>query len=44
MLMKNTRWLLLKNSADLNEEKNEVNRLATSLKINQPLAAIYYLK
>jgi transposase len=43
-LMKGTRWLLLKNSANLNEEKNEVSRLAMALKINQPLAAIYYLK
>lgn len=43
-LLKGTRWLLLKNSENLNEEKSELHRLAEALKVNQPLAAAYYLK
>jgi len=43
-LLKGTRWLLLKNSENLDEGKSEAHRLALALKINQPLAAAYYLK
>jgi len=43
-LIKGTRWLLLKNSDNLNAEKSEMQRLAEALKVNQPLAAAYYLK
>lgn len=43
-LIKGTRWLILKNSENLDDEKSEGQRLAKALKINQPLAAAYYLK
>jgi len=43
-LVKGTRWLLLKNSQNLNEEKDERKRLELALNINKPLAATYYLK
>jgi transposase len=43
-LLKGTRWLILKNSENLNESKSEMHRLAEALKVNQPLAAAYYLK
>ncbi len=41
-IMKRTRWMLMKNSENLNKENNEHHRLAEALKLNQPLAAGYY--
>lgn len=43
-ILKGTRWLLLKNPENLNEDKNERERLAEALSLNQPLATAYYLK
>lgn len=43
-LLKGTRWLLLKNPENLNEDKDEGERLRKALEINAPLAAGYYLK
>jgi len=43
-LLKGTRWLLLKNSDNLCDEKNERKRLQEALAINKPLATAYYLK
>ena len=43
-ILKGTRWLLLKNPENLNEEKNEQARLEAALAINRPLAIAYYLK
>jgi transposase len=43
-VLKGTRWLLLKNPENLNEQKDEHQRLANALKLNQPLATAYYLK
>ena len=43
-LLKGTRWLLLKNSENLDTEKDEHNRLSKALELNQPLATAYYLK
>ena len=43
-VLKGTRWLLLKNSYNLNEQKNEKERLEEALNLNKPLATAYYLK
>lgn len=43
-VLKGTRWLLLKNPDNLNDEKDEAARLEEALKLNQPLATGYYLK
>jgi transposase len=43
-LLKGTRWLLLKNPENLDEGRNEQQRLAEALRLNQPLATAYYLK
>jgi transposase len=43
-VLKGTRWLLLKNNSNLNEEKNEKQKLEEALKLNKPLATAYYLK
>ncbi len=49
-LIKGTKWLLLKNQENLNQEKKSVNQkseadqLAEALSINMPLATAYYLK
>ena len=43
-VLKGTRWLLLKNPENLDEEKNEKQRLDEALTINKPLATAYYLK
>ena len=43
-VLKGTRWLLLKNSGNLNDQKNEKQRLDEALRLNKPLAAAYYLK
>lgn len=44
ILLKGTRWLLLKNSENLDTDKNEGKRLQAALEINKPLATAYYLK
>ena len=43
-VLKGTRWLLLKNPENLNDDKNEKDRLDDALKLNKPLATAYYLK
>jgi transposase len=43
-VLKGTRWLLLKNPENLDPEKNERERLEEALRMNQPLATVYYLK
>ena len=43
-LLKGTRWLLLKNPDNLNENRSEPQRLEKALEINKPLAAAYYMK
>ena len=43
-VLKSTRWLLLKNAYNLNEDKNEKERLEEALNLNKPLATAYYLK
>ncbi|KKL13663.1 hypothetical protein LCGC14_2523510 [marine sediment metagenome] len=43
-VLKGTRWLLLKNSYNLNDQKNERERLEEALSLNKPLATAYYLK
>lgn len=43
-VLKGTRWLLVKNWENLNDKRNEKERLMEALRINQPLAAAYYMK
>jgi len=43
-VLKGIRWLLLKNPENLNEEKNEHERLEEALKLNRSLSVAYYLK
>ncbi|MDA3790453.1 MAG: ISL3 family transposase [Desulfobacula sp.] len=43
-LIKGTRWLLLKNPENLQDDKKEPERLKKALEINQPLSAVYYMK
>jgi transposase len=43
-ILKGTRWLLLKNPENLDEERDERQRLAEALNLNKPLATAYYLK
>lgn len=43
-ILKGTRWLLLKNPENLDEEKNEPGRLAKALSLNEPLMKAYYMK
>jgi len=42
--IKGTRWLLLKNPQNLDDDRNERQRLDDALRLNQPLAVAYYLK
>ena len=42
--IKGTRWLLVKNPENLDPARNEHQRLAEILKLNEPLALAYYLK
>ena len=42
--IKGTRWLLLKNPENLNEERQEPQRLHEALALNQPLFTAYYMK
>ena len=43
-VLKGTRWLLLKNPENLDEERHERRRLEDALRLNQPLACAYYMK
>src|SRR5512143_1398924 len=43
-VLKGTRWLLLKASENLDQEKDEKSRLKEALTLNQSLAVAYYLK
>ena len=43
-VLKGTRWLLLKRSENLDEDRNELERLRAALKLNESLATAYYLK
>ena len=43
-VLKGTRWLLLKNPENLDEEHNEKDRLEAALALNKPLATAYYMK
>jgi transposase len=43
-LLKGTRWLLLKNPENLDDDRDERHRLDDALRLNQPLATAYYLK
>ena len=43
-VLKGVRWLLLKNPENLDEKRNERERLEEALRLNQPLACAYYLK
>ena len=43
-VLKGIRWLLLKNPENLDEKRNERERLEEALRLNQPLACAYYLK
>ena len=43
-VIKGTRWLLLKNSENINVEKGENLRLKAALDVNKPLYQAYYLK
>lgn len=43
-VLKGTRWLLLKNPENLDPRRRERERLEEALRLNQPLATVYYLK
>ena len=43
-VLKGTRWLLLKNPKNLDAMRDESKRLHEALKLNEPLAAAYYMK
>lgn len=43
-VLKGTRWLLLKNPEHLDPRRNERERLEEALRMNQPLATVYYMK
>jgi transposase len=43
-VLKGTRWLLLKNPEHLDPRRNERERLDEALRMNQPLATVYYMK
>ncbi len=43
-LVKGIRWLLLKNPENLDPKKKERQRLERALRLNEPLALVYYLK
>lgn len=43
-VLKGTRWLLLKNPENLDDQKDESKRLEKALEFNAPLAMAYYLK
>jgi transposase len=43
-ILKGTRWLLLKNPENLDDQKNERERLQEALDLNMPLYTAYYMK
>jgi transposase len=43
-VLKGTRWLLLKNPENLDDERDERKRLDKALALNKPLATVYYMK
>jgi transposase len=43
-VLKGTRWLLLKNPENLDPQRKERERLEEALRMNQPLATVYYMK
>jgi len=43
-VLKGIRWLLLKNSDNLDDSRDERQRLDEALKLNEPLATAYYMK
>jgi len=43
-VLKGIRWLLLKRPENLDQDRNEHQRLEEALKLNQPLALAYYLE
>lgn len=43
-ILKGTRWLLLKNPENLDDDRNERSRLEEALSVNKPLATAYYMK
>jgi transposase len=43
-VLKGTRWLLLKNPENLQDERDERKRLEKALALNKPLATVYYMK
>ena len=43
-VIKGIRWLLLKNPDNLDESRNEPQRLEKALELNKPLATAYYMK
>jgi transposase len=43
-VLKGIRWLLVKNSGNLDDKRNERERLDEALRINEPLAKAYYMK
>jgi len=43
-VLKGTRWLLLKHPANLDDTRNERQRLDEALRLNESLATAYYLK
>jgi transposase len=43
-VLKGTRWLLLKNPENLDDERDERKRLEKALALNEPLATVYYMK
>lgn len=43
-VLKGLRWLLLKAPEHLDDKKGERQRLAEALKMNEPLALVYYMK
>lgn len=43
-VIKGTRWLILKRGYNLDKGKNEEQRLEEALKMNKPLATMYYMK
>lgn len=43
-VLKGSRWLLLKNSENLDCARNEHERLEKALELNEPLSVVYYMK
>ena len=43
-VLKGTRWLLLMNPENLDPKKKERQRLERALRLNEPLALVYYMK